>query len=142
MLGIRFIKSQPTVHLMQFRGGQLVREGAGQSFYYFGPTTTLTSVSVGNCSVDEVLHGVKADNLGGSFLAHLVYEPRAEVLSPMETSQFDHLTAGRLVQLLPQWSPNYSGLCLYYPANRHPPTALRLFVQAVREWVGGEGGGG
>jgi len=54
----------------------------------------------------------------------------------------DHLTAGRLVQLLPQWSPNYSGLCLYYPANRHPPTALRLFVQAVREWVGGEGGGG
>ena len=34
MLGIRFIKSQPTVHLMQFHGGSLVREGAGQSFYY------------------------------------------------------------------------------------------------------------
>ena len=33
MLGIRFIKSQPTVHLMQFRAGKLVREGAGQSFY-------------------------------------------------------------------------------------------------------------
>ena len=28
MLGIRFIKSQPTVHLMQFRAGRLVREGA------------------------------------------------------------------------------------------------------------------
>ncbi|AXV83366.1 LysR family transcriptional regulator [Ralstonia solanacearum] len=42
---------------------------------------------------------------------------------------------GRLVHLLPEWSPSLSGLCLYYPANRHPPTALRLFAQAVREWA-------
>lgn len=47
----------------------------------------------------------------------------------------DHLREGRLVHLLPQWSPNYSGLCLYYPANRHPPSALRLFAQAVRDWA-------
>lgn len=47
----------------------------------------------------------------------------------------EHLETGRLVQLLPQWSPNYSGLCLYYPANRHQPMALRLFVQAVRDWA-------
>lgn len=47
----------------------------------------------------------------------------------------DHLASGRLVQLLPEWSPAFPGLCLYYPANRHPPTALRLFAQAVREWV-------
>lgn len=45
------------------------------------------------------------------------------------------LQAGRLVRLLEPWSPNYSGLCLYYPANRHPPTALRLFAQAVRDWA-------
>ncbi len=45
------------------------------------------------------------------------------------------LQAGRLVRLLEQWSPNYSGLCLYYPSNRHPPTALRLFAQAVRDWA-------
>lgn len=48
------------------------------------------------------------------------------------------LADGRLVQLLPQWSPSMSGLCLYYPANRHPPTALRLFAQAVREWAARE----
>lgn len=47
----------------------------------------------------------------------------------------DHLQAGRLVQMLAAWSPTYSGLCLYYPANRHPPMALRLFVQAVRDWA-------
>jgi DNA-binding transcriptional LysR family regulator len=42
----------------------------------------------------------------------------------------------RLVHLLPDWGPVFSGLCLYYPANRHPPAALRLFAQAVREWAG------
>lgn len=33
MFGIRFIKSQPTVHLMQFRAGKVVREGSGLSFF-------------------------------------------------------------------------------------------------------------
>jgi DNA-binding transcriptional LysR family regulator len=47
----------------------------------------------------------------------------------------DHLAAGRLVRLLPEWSQPFPGLCLYYPANRHPPTALRLFSRAVRDWA-------
>ncbi|CAG4922577.1 LysR family transcriptional regulator [Paraburkholderia gardini] len=46
-----------------------------------------------------------------------------------------HLASGELVHLLPEWSPSFPGLCLYYPANRHPPTALRLFAQAVRDWA-------
>lgn len=47
----------------------------------------------------------------------------------------EHVAAGRLVHLLPEWGPVFSGLCLYYPANRHPPAALRLFAQAVRAWA-------
>jgi len=47
----------------------------------------------------------------------------------------DHVNSGRLVHLLPEWSPTFPGLCLYYPANRHPPTALRLFAEAIREWA-------
>ena len=46
-----------------------------------------------------------------------------------------HLREGRLVHLLPDWGPTYAGACLYYPANRHPPMALRMFAEAVREWV-------
>jgi DNA-binding transcriptional LysR family regulator len=46
----------------------------------------------------------------------------------------EHLASGRLVTLLPEWSPSFPGWCLYYPANRHPPTALRLFAAAVRAW--------
>lgn len=46
-----------------------------------------------------------------------------------------HIAAGRLVRVLEAWSPAFPGLCLYYPANRHPPAALRLFIEAVREWA-------
>jgi hypothetical protein len=47
----------------------------------------------------------------------------------------EHLSEGRLIDLLPRWSPFFPGLCLYYPANRHPPAALRLFSESVREWA-------
>nr|WP_299695773.1 LysR substrate-binding domain-containing protein [Hydrocarboniphaga sp.] len=47
----------------------------------------------------------------------------------------DLLASGRLLLLLSDWSPYFPGLCLYYPANRHPPAALRLFAQAVRDWA-------
>lgn len=47
----------------------------------------------------------------------------------------DHLQSGRLVHVLPDWGPYYPGPCLYYPANRHPPMALRMFADAVREWA-------
>ena len=48
----------------------------------------------------------------------------------------EHIANGRLIRLLAEWSPTMSGLCLYYSANRHPPTAFRIFTQALREWVG------
>ena len=61
MLGIRFIKSQPTVHLMQFRAGKLVREGAGQSFFYYAPATTLVAVPVASQDRPFILELVTAD---------------------------------------------------------------------------------
>lgn len=53
----------------------------------------------------------------------------------------EHLASGRLVQVLAEWSPSFPGVCLYYPANRHPPTALRLFAQAVRDWANANAAG-
>lgn len=58
----------------------------------------------------------------------IAWVPLDQVAEPIES--------GRLVQLLPEWSPTFAGLCLYYPANRHPPAALRLFADAVRAWGG------
>ena len=61
MFGIRFIKSQPTVHLMQFRAGKVVREGAGLSFFYYAPATTLVSVPVASQDRPFILELVTAD---------------------------------------------------------------------------------
>jgi hypothetical protein len=61
MLGIRFVKSQPTVHLMQFRAGKVVREGSGQSFFYYAPTTTLVAIPVASRDRPFILQLVTAD---------------------------------------------------------------------------------
>lgn len=61
MFGIRFIKAQPTVHLMQFRGGSLVREGAGQSFTYYAPLSTLVAVPLASQDRPFILELVTAD---------------------------------------------------------------------------------
>lgn len=53
----------------------------------------------------------------------------------LESEVSEHLASGRLVLLLLEWSATFPGLSLYYPANRHPPAALRLFVEAVRDWA-------
>lgn len=44
MLGFKFVKSDPTEYVLQFRGGQVVREGLGLSFPYFAPTTSVVAV--------------------------------------------------------------------------------------------------
>ena len=61
MFGIRFVKSQPTVHLMQFRKGQVVREGAGLSFFYYAPTTTVVAVPLASQDRPFILELVTAD---------------------------------------------------------------------------------
>ncbi len=64
MLGIRYVKSQPTVHLMQVRGGKVVREGVGQSFFYYGPSSTLVAVPVASRDRPFMLETVTADFQG------------------------------------------------------------------------------
>lgn len=61
MLGIRYIKTQPTTHLMLFRRGQLVRQGAGLSLFYFAPASTLVAVPVASQDCDFLLELVTAD---------------------------------------------------------------------------------
>lgn len=101
----------------RFASGALFR----WEFEYLGQGTTVDVD--GPLTMDNINMMIEAA-LGGIGIA---WTPLAQVE--------EHLSAGRLVHLLPEWGPVYPGVCLYYPANRHPPLALRLFADAVRQWA-------
>jgi DNA-binding transcriptional LysR family regulator len=43
-----------------------------------------------------------------------------------------YIASGELEILLGDWSPEYPGLCLYYPGHRHMPPALRAFLDVLK----------
>jgi hypothetical protein len=61
MLGLRFIKVQPTTYLLHYRGGRVVREGSGLSFFYYGPTTSLVAVPVASTDVPFIFQETTRD---------------------------------------------------------------------------------
>src|SRR5579864_9027734 len=61
MFGIKFIKVQPTTYLLQYRGGKVVREGLGLSFFYYSPTTSLVAVPVGSVDVPFIFQETTGD---------------------------------------------------------------------------------
>ncbi len=60
-----------------------------------------------------------ADGLG------IAYVPEFFVRSQLE--------AKTLVMVLTDWCPPVPGLALYYPGNRHVPSALRAFIDVLKE---------
>jgi DNA-binding transcriptional LysR family regulator len=44
-----------------------------------------------------------------------------------------HIQAGRLVQVLDDWSPLFEGYFLYYPSRRHSLPAFNVVVEALRQ---------
>lgn len=73
MFGIRYLKSQPTSYLMVFRKGQLVRQGAGLSFFYYAPTTVLAAVPIGSQDCGFILELVTADFQGVTVQGQVTY---------------------------------------------------------------------
>src|SRR6267154_459476 len=61
MFGFRFVKVQPTTHLMAFRRGKVIRQGAGFSMFYYSPTTTLVTVPLASREEPFIFEKVTAD---------------------------------------------------------------------------------
>jgi len=61
MLGIRYLKSEPTTYVLHYSGGKVVREGAGLSFFYFAPTAVIVKVPVGSRDIPFIFNEVTAD---------------------------------------------------------------------------------
>ena len=58
---LQFIKVDPTVYIMQYKNGKVVREGAGVAFFYFAPTTSLVAVPIASTDAPFIFKEVTAD---------------------------------------------------------------------------------
>jgi hypothetical protein len=61
MIGIRFIRVQPTTYLLQYKEGKVVREGAGMAFFYYAPTTSLVAVPIASTDAPFIFNEVTND---------------------------------------------------------------------------------
>jgi DNA-binding transcriptional LysR family regulator len=68
---------------------------------------------------NELMVRAAADGLG------IAYVPEAVARAG--------LGSGQLVSVLADWCPPIAGLTLYYPGNRHMPSALRAFIDVLKE---------
>lgn len=73
MLGFRYLKTPPTRHVSLFKNGRAVRQGAGASFWYFAPTSSLVSVELGSADVPFVFEEISADFQDVSIQGQLSY---------------------------------------------------------------------
>jgi len=61
MFGFRFIKTQPTQYVIQYRNGRARRQGGGLAFWYFAPSSTLTIVPTASVNEPFIFPEVTAD---------------------------------------------------------------------------------
>jgi regulator of protease activity HflC (stomatin/prohibitin superfamily) len=73
MFGLRFIKTGPADYLIHYRNGKIVREGAGLSFFYFAPSSTLARVPLSSTDVPFMFSEVSADFQSLSIQGQLSY---------------------------------------------------------------------
>ena len=76
MFYFKYIKANPNTCLMQYRSGKIVREGRGQSFFYFAPTSFLVSIPVSSQEVpfmfQEVTSDFQAVTVQGQFIYRVI----------------------------------------------------------------------
>jgi len=73
MFGIKYVKVSPTTHIMQYRRGSVVREGAGLSFFYFAPTSVIVQVPLASTDIPFVFNEVTADFQDATIQGELTY---------------------------------------------------------------------
>lgn len=88
MLGMEFIKVDPTVYLLQYRKGRLVRQGTGLSFFYFAPLTSLVAVPVASTDLPFIFKEVTSDYQEVTVQGQVVYR----VADPARLAQMLNFT--------------------------------------------------
>src|SRR6266487_4632604 len=90
MFGLRFIKMQPTSYLLQYKKGRIVREGAGLSFFYYAPTSSLVAVPIASTDAPFIFNEVTSDFQEISIQGQANYR----ITDPKRVSQLLNYTLG------------------------------------------------
>ncbi len=61
MFGICYIKVHPTTYLIHYRKGKIACEGAGLSFFYFAPSSSLVALPMASTDVPFIFEETTAD---------------------------------------------------------------------------------
>ncbi|MBN1485970.1 MAG: SPFH domain-containing protein [Chloroflexia bacterium] len=61
MFGISYIKVDPTMFVLHYSSGKIVREGTGLSFFYVAPSSSIVAVPIGSHDVPFIFNEVSAD---------------------------------------------------------------------------------
>lgn len=73
MLGLRYLKTPPTTHVIHYVGGKIRREGPGLSFFYFAPTAEIVLIPLESTDVPFVFNEVSADFQDATIQGELTY---------------------------------------------------------------------
>ena len=74
MFGINYVKTSPTTYVIQFRKGDVVREGSGLSFFYNSLNSTLVQVPMASVDVPFVFNEVTSDFQDATIQGELTYK--------------------------------------------------------------------
>lgn len=88
MIGVRFIKVEPTDYILQYGKGTLLREGTGLAFFYFAPTTSLIRIPVASTDVPFIFTEVTSDFQEVTIQGQITYR----ICDPKKLSQLMNFT--------------------------------------------------
>jgi hypothetical protein len=88
MFGFRFVRVQPTEHLMVYAKGRIAKEGAGLTTFYFAPFSSLVRVPLASVDVPFIFSETTADFQEVSVQGQLTYR----VQDPRKLAQLMNYT--------------------------------------------------
>ncbi|HXQ73124.1 MAG TPA: SPFH domain-containing protein [Pyrinomonadaceae bacterium] len=70
---LSFMKVPPTTYVLQYKNGQIRRQGAGLSFIYYAPTSTIVKIPIASADVPFVFQESTADFQSVTIQGQLTY---------------------------------------------------------------------
>lgn len=74
MLGVKYIKAQPNTYILQYKKGRIIREGAGLSFAYFSPSSSIVAIPQESTDIPFIFNEVTLDFQEISIQGEITYK--------------------------------------------------------------------